>query len=115
MATQTLRENTYPNPTAMLMASVPTGIPQHIPDAWEKGSYPCTHTAPLSSRSAPDQGEVYHGPWPPLSPQPQAGPHLCTHGPWDTMGPLLLASELPGPRNRLLRSRCGRAAADSCH
>lgn len=42
----------------------PPGSPQHIPDGWEKGNYPCTHTAPLSSRSHSDQGEVYHGPWP---------------------------------------------------
>ena len=95
MATQTLREDTYPNPTAMLMASVPTGIPQHIPDAWEKGSYPCTHTAPLSSRSPPDQGEVYHGPWPPLSPQPPSWPSPLHPRPLGNKGTITLSFRAP--------------------
>ena len=47
MTTQTFREDTYPDPTAMLMASVPTGIPPAYPKWVGEGQLPLhTHSFP---------------------------------------------------------------------
>lgn len=81
----------------------PPGSPQHIPDGWEKGDYPSTHTAPLSSRSRSDQGDVYHGPWPsPHSPPPSWASPLQ---PWPPGNKGTITLSFQAPRTQVLAAQ----------